>query len=42
MKTVKINSYAKINVGLKILNKRSPVNISKDEPLKPIILKNLY
>ena len=26
----------------KILNKRSPVNISKDEPLKPIILKNLY
>ena len=26
----------------KILNKRSPVNISKDEPLKPIVLKNLY
>ena len=25
----------------KILNKRSPVNISKDEPLKPIVLKNL-
>mgnify|MGYP001265783581 CR=1 FL=1 len=26
----------------KILNKRSLVNISKDEPLKPIVLKNLY
>ena len=26
----------------KILNKRSPVNISKDEPLKPIVLMNLY
>ena len=26
----------------KILNKKSPVNISKDEPLKPIVLKNLY
>ena len=26
----------------KILNKRSPVNISKDEPLKPIVLKILY
>ena len=26
----------------KILNKRSPANISKDEPLKSIILKNLY
>jgi peptidoglycan/LPS O-acetylase OafA/YrhL len=31
--------YEKI---IEILNKRSPVNISKDEPLKPIILKNLY
>ena len=26
----------------KILNKKSPVNISKEEPLKPILLKNLY
>jgi sialic acid synthase SpsE len=25
----------------KILNKKSPINILKDEPLKPIILKNL-
>ena len=25
----------------KILNKKSPVNISKDEPLKPIVLKSL-
>ena len=24
-----------------ILNKKSPMNISKDEPLKPIVLKNL-
>ena len=26
----------------KILNKRSPINISKDEPLKLLVLKNLY
>jgi pseudaminic acid synthase len=26
----------------KILNKKSPANISKNEPLKPIIFKNLY
>ena len=26
----------------KILNKKSSTNISKDEPLKPIVLKNLY
>ena len=26
----------------KILNKKSPINISKDEPLKPIVLKNIY
>ena len=26
----------------KILNKKSSVNISKDEPLKPIVLKNLH
>ncbi|MDC0938730.1 pseudaminic acid synthase [Candidatus Pelagibacter sp.] len=25
----------------KILNKKSPINISKDEPLKPIVLKNI-
>ena len=25
----------------KILNKKSPVNISKNEPLKPVVLKNL-
>ena len=26
----------------KILNKKSPINIKKDEPLKSVILKNLY
>ena len=26
MKTIKINSYAKVNVGLKILNKRTLIN----------------
>ena len=26
----------------KILNKKSPINIKKDEPLKSAMLKNLY